>query len=55
MQYNVKVRCARVTNVAVDNKISIAYSERGFVASVIQRAKRMRRIARCTVICGMSV
>jgi len=52
--YNVRVRSVRVTIVAVEKKLVLHIPSVGFLALVIQRAKRMRPIVQCTVICGMS-
>jgi hypothetical protein len=51
MYYNATLRRVRVTIFAFGKAISITYSERVFVALVIQRAKRMRRIILSSVAC----
>jgi hypothetical protein len=49
--YNFKPRRQCTYNVTLRRVVSITYSECGFVASVIQRATRMRRII---LSCGLS-
>ena len=48
---NVTLRCIRVTIVAVEKQKSITYSECGFVALVIQAAKRISLIKFSFVAC----
>ena len=43
----------RVTIAAVESVIIITYSERAFLALVIQHAKRMRRITLSSVVCTL--
>ena len=49
--YNVTLRRVRLTIVAVEKAISIAYSQSVSLALVMRHAKRMRRIILSTVAC----